>query len=217
MNMDVKDLLQYVRGEQASRIAAIVALVLALGFAGYSGWRLMGSLQDRSNLQDRYAMSAESLERAKQAQELTREDLQIELAALVEELEEARAKFPLEQEVSNEISSYYAYAAELETHLLRVEPMVSPLEEVGGYGASQFLIEAEGAVPNLLRLLERLSSGPFQTVAMDNVEIQPGDPATGSWRLTSRYIIEAETHNPGQNAQGDDQPVDAGTSDADGQ
>ena len=186
MNMDVRDLLGRIKIRDPVSIGGLVSLVVATILFGVTARSLILSVRQRAELQASYDGVQDAIARTQQARTMKPGELREKIADAQGRLRQALSDFPSTAQAGEELSGYYRYADELGVQLVRMEAVAADWEEEGEriYNVQRFLLEAEGAVPNLLRFLSRVGGGAYATFLVEDVTIRSDGVPVASADLT---------------------------------
>lgn len=114
------------------------------------------------------------------------EELQQEIDATRAQLRERLQVFPNSQEAMAEIAAYYTLAARYDANIVRLESVSSSdaLEPDAAIREETYLLEAHGAVRNLLHLLAAITDTPFASFIFRDLTLNEDDPAWAELRVT---------------------------------
>lgn len=183
MNMDVRDLLGRIKIRDPVSVVGLVSLVVATILFGVTARALVLSVRQRAELQASYDGVRDAIARTQQARTMEPGELREEIAGAQGRLRQALSDFPSTAQAGEELSGYYRYADELGVQLVRMEAVAADWEEEV-YNVQRFLLEAEGAVPNLLRFLSRVGGGAYATFLVEDVTIRSDGVPVASADLT---------------------------------
>ena len=186
MNQDVGELFGRLKNQDPWMLGGAVGLVVSLILAIVLGRAALSANAERRELADQYNANTLNIQQVKAMQEASPEGLKKSLAATQTQLDELMLGLPSGEQVSEELVNFYAYANALDTRLVRLEktvPSLSPGDEAV-FESDLFLMEVHGEIPDLMRFLGQVGSGPYRTFMLDQINIGPDGPAMAEVDLT---------------------------------
>lgn len=212
MNQDVGVLLRRIRIRDPLSLGGIAALLVALSLFAFLITSLLRAMSERRDIQTEYETAMASVTQLKRVQEASPVNLRQRIAELDEQLQALLVDFPTTQQAADELVRYYTYANETNTQLVRMEKRLATPEEEAvaeAYQVERFVIEAQGAAPNLMRFLARIATGAYKTFLLDNIEIMQDRPAAAEADLAvySSDLAAGDAGPPPQSPPASQQPA----------
>lgn len=189
MNQDVGQLLGQLKDQDPWMLGVIVGLVVSLVLAIVLGRAALTANSERRDLADQHAANQANIQQIKAMQQASPEGLKDGIASAQAQLDELLGGVPTSEQVSEELVNYYAYANALNSRLVRQEKAVDAGAEEGVdvYGSDLFLLEVHGEIPDLMRFLAQVGSGPYRTFMLGAINIGPNGPAMAEADLRVFY------------------------------
>jgi hypothetical protein len=187
-------------------------LLLLLGLALLAIGAIVGINRsaEKRDVQDQIDSTRRSIDQLALLQQRAPEELQEEIDATRGRLRERLQSFPNSEEATAEISAYYTLAARHEANIVRLESLASSLalDPDAAVREETYLLEAQGAVRNLLRLLATITDAPFETFIFRDLTLNEDDPAWAEMRVTvlSTDLDWASWDAPAEEAPAEEAP-----------
>ncbi|MHB0859128.1 MAG: hypothetical protein ACYC5M_16365 [Anaerolineae bacterium] len=214
MNTDIKDLGRIIKIKDPLSAGGIAALLIALILFVLVLVSVVQSTLQLSQMRADYAFTSESVESAVALQSASPDTLMQRVSDAHTEIEAALVDLPTNKQAADELALFYDHASQVQTQLVRMEAMLSSPEELAQttYRVQHFLLEVQGDIPNLMRFLSRVANGPYISFSIDNISIQPTNPAVANADLTVYSSDLAPGAQPrGAGGAASSQPTDPAT------
>ncbi len=159
----------------------LALILLSIGLVG--GIR---NASEKRALQDQVDSTRHNIAQIAQLRQAAPEELRREIAQNRAQLRSILEAFPNSMEAMAEISTYYTLAARHEAEIVRLESVTSttamapdsPIRE------ESYVLEAQGAIRNLLRLLTEITNAPFETFLFRDLTLNEDSPAWAEMMVT---------------------------------
>jgi len=161
-------------------------LLLGLGLLAVGAIVGISRSAEKSDLQAQVDSTRRSIVQLAVLRQRAPEELQQEIDATRAQLRERLHPFPNSEEAQAEISAYYTLAARHEANIVRLESLTSSLalEPDAAIREETYLLEAQGAVRDLLRLLAAITDAPFASFIFRDLTLNEDSPAWAELRVT---------------------------------
>ncbi len=163
-----------------------LVLVAALALLALGAITGLSKMREKAELQEQVEMVRSNVAQLTQFRDLAPEQLQQEIDDARAQLRARLEPFPNSEEAMAELSAYYTLATRYDAEIVRLEAMVdsAAIDPEAAIREETYLVEAQGPVPNLLRLLATITDSPFETFVFRDLTLNQDSPAWAEMRVT---------------------------------
>lgn len=198
MSQAHRSLWQRLRGRAPAHLGAAATLLATMALFAFLVVSMLRAASDLRENQGEIARVRGEIAQAEREPVPRADDLAAQVAAAHEETLRLAQALPAREEVEAELVRCFVYAAECGVELTRLDALAAEPEGAEGalYRVERFALAAEGAPSDLLRLLERVASGPLPTLLLHDVSLTTDGPG----RLEAALTIYASGLDLGEPA-----------------
>ncbi len=182
--------------DRQSLLALVAVIVLGVANVLVVRSSVLPLWQDKGKLTSQLASEKKELEKARQAQGTSVEDLQKKIDAQQSALDKLANLFLSDAQTTEALNNIYQYASESQVEITSLQTQPSPPgeEQKESYSVKGYRLEANGTLPNLLDFISRIKEAGLESFVMTNVNIAEGE---GKYTLSMDIALYSSTLSPG--------------------